>query len=51
MVGELEQGQKMFRSRWRWSIGDSYLKLFPNLDALREWDQKDGEPWTNRSNS
>lgn len=48
MVGDLEQGQKTFGSRWRWSIGDSDLKLFPNLDALREWNQKDGEPWMNR---
>jgi hypothetical protein len=47
MVGELEQGQKTFRSRWRWSIGDSDLKLFLNLDALREWNQKDSEPWIN----
>lgn len=23
------------------------LSLFPNLDALREWNQKDSEPWIN----
>jgi hypothetical protein len=47
MVGELEQGRKSSEADGAGASVIAILSLFPNLDALREWNQKDSEPWIN----